>query len=150
MGEFYNWCVEQAYPSIMDFILPLMPWMGLSFVATLLDLKLSYELYSNDHKNNIKPKISRYVNKIINCILLVLLAGFCRLTVGVELGVTIVSTVVLIAFACLEVTKCFNKFMQIENTGKKINLLNLFKGTHTHSVIELDNDLEQKTEEDGN
>lgn len=147
MDDLYDWFVNGVYPGIKDFMIPLMPWIGLAFVATLLDFKLSYELHTINEKENTKPKWARYLNKMANCILLVVLAGCCRLSVEAELGVTIVSTVVLIVFACFEVTRCFNKFMQIENTGKKINLLNLFKGTHIHSVIEDKDKDNDKTED---
>lgn len=143
MDELYSWYVEHAYPSIKDFIVPLLPWISLSVIATILDMKLTYELYRIDKDKNPKPQWSRFVNKLVNCILLVLLGGCCKLTLGMELGVTIVSTVLFIAFACLEVTKCLNKFMQIENVGIKINLLNLFKATKIRDVIEKnDNDKE--------
>lgn len=140
MEEFFNWCAEYAYPGIRDFMKPLSAWIGLAFVATFLDFKLSYELYGINRKKHQRPKFRRYFNKMLNCFLLVILAGYCRLTIGAELGVTIVSTVVLIAFSCFEVTKCVNKFMLIENTGKKIDLFKLFKGTRIHSVIEDDNE----------
>ena len=72
--------------------------------------------------------------------LIVLIGGVCKLTFAPAIGVTIVSNVVMTIFAAVQVVKCLNAYLKIENVGFRISIAKIFKKSSIKDIIEQDND----------
>jgi VanZ family protein len=119
--------IQNAFPDFWDFVSGLSPWILLSTVATLCDFRFSRQIWVENGKTGKKPNLKHYVDKTVNCYLLVLLAGCLRITADKELGVTALSTTLLVIFASTELVAAWNSFMQLTSLGKKISLVKLLK-----------------------
>jgi Na+/H+ antiporter NhaD/arsenite permease-like protein len=122
---FSEWLTSHVVPQVTEFFSFLAPWLLLTLVSTICDYRFAVQAWKADSKRDKskKPKGSKYFNKIVNCFLLVLLAGCFRITADVEMGVTALSTTMLVIFAAMELMKAWNSYLRMENTGKRINVL---------------------------
>jgi hypothetical protein len=108
----------------------------------LADWRFSMQLWSSDkeRKAEDKPKAKNFLNRIVNSLTYVLLAGClagsCKSYAFLSSSVEIIATTGLIVWAAIEFTKCFNKYMEIEGMGIKINLFKLFKKTNVDEVLD--------------
>jgi hypothetical protein len=140
--NFQAWLVTTVLPNLSEFIAPLVPWLFFSVIMVLADWRFSMQLWANqkDHSLEDKPQIKNFLNRIVNALTYVLLAGClagsCKSYSFLSGGVEVISTTGLIAWAAIEFTKCFNKYMEIEGMGIKINLFKLFKKTKVDDVID--------------
>jgi hypothetical protein len=139
---FEGWLTQSALPSLLEFIIPLIPWIFFSVIMVLADWRFSMQLWSSDknRKTEDKPQAKNFLNRIVNSLTYVLLAGClagsCKSYSFLSNGVEIIATTGLIVWAAIEFTKCFNKYMEIEGMGIKINLFKLFKKTKVDEVLD--------------
>jgi hypothetical protein len=141
-----QWYFDTLHQGLMEFVKPLLPWVAFSFIMVFADWRFTYELWAmnKDRKAEDMPKGKTYLNKIGNSILLILLAGCLRVSTILDIGVEVISTTGLIVWSAIEFTRVFNKYMQIEGMGIKINLFKLFKKTKVDDVIDQTDEAEQK------
>ena len=138
-----EWLEQEAFPSLWVFVVPLLPWMLISMVAPLVRYRLDLQLWKYNKKQretHKKPKFAKYRNAIINCLLIVLLAGLCKMTFAPTIGVTIVSNIIMIVFAAVQVVKCMNTYLKIEDVGFRISIFKLFKKSALKDVLENEED----------
>jgi hypothetical protein len=76
------------------------------------------------------------------------LAESCKSYTFLSNSVDLLATTGLIVWAAVEFTKCFNKYMELEGMGIKINLFKLFKKTKVNEVID-DNNTEENQNSHG-
>lgn len=139
MFNFTEWFEQEAIPSLWVFVVPLLPWMLISMVAPLVRYRLDLQLWKynkKEHEAHRKPKFAKYRNAVINCLLIVLLAGLCKMTFAPTTGVTIVSNVIMIVFAAVQVVKCMNTYLKIEDVGFRISIFKIFKKSALKDVLE--------------
>lgn len=144
MSEIYEWMAKELTSLIWAFVAPLLPWMLISMVAPLIRYRLDLQLWKYNkehHATHKKPKYAKYRNAIINCILIVFLSGLCRITFTEAVGVTIVSNLIMTVFASVQVVKCLNAYLKIENVGFRINIFKIFKKSALKNVLEKDKDV---------
>lgn len=133
----------EVLPALWAFVCPLLPWILISVVAPLVRFRLDKQLWlynKKHHATHRKPKFAKYRNAIVNCMLIVLLGGMCKLAFAPTIGVTIVSNVVMIVFAAVQVVKCLNAYLKIENVGFRFSLFNIFKNSSVKDYIEREED----------
>lgn len=139
---FETWFMQSILPNLTEFIVPLIPWIFFSVIMVLADWRFSMQLWANqaDRTKENKPQAKSFLNRIINALTYVLLAGClassCQSYAFLSNGVEAISTTGLIVWAAIEFTKCFNKYMEIEGMGIKINLFKLFKKTKVDDVLD--------------
>ena len=139
MFNFTEWFEQEVIPSLWVFVAPLLPWMLISMVAPLVRYRLDLQLWKynkKEHEAHRKPKFAKYRNAVINCLLIVLLAGLCKMTFAPTIGVTIVSNVIMIVFAAVQVVKCMNTYLKIEDVGFRISIFKIFKKSALKDVLE--------------
>lgn len=139
MFDISEWLVREAIPSLWVFFVPLLPWILISMVAPLVRYRLDLQLWKynkKEHAAHKKPKFAKYRNTVVNCLLIVLLAGLCKITFAEAIGVTIVSNVIMIVFAAVQVVKCMNTYLKIENVGFRINIFKIFNKSALKDVLE--------------
>lgn len=139
-----DWYMSNIHQGLLDFIIPLIPWIAFSFIMVLADWRFSYQLWKMSKTKYTKPMPQKYVNKILNCVLLVFMAGCIMVSSGMSTTVNIIATTGLIAWAAIEFTRCINKYMEIEGIDKQFNIFKLFKKADMEDI------LEDKTKEDNN
>lgn len=139
MFNFTEWFEQEAIPSLWVFVVPLLPWMLISMVAPLVRYRLDLQLWKynkKEHEAHRKPKFAKYRSAVINCLLIVLLAGLCKMTFAPTTGVTIVSNVIMIVFAAVQVVKCMNTYLKIEDVGFRVSIFKIFKKSALKDVLE--------------
>lgn len=139
MFDVTEWFEQEAIPSLWVFAVPLLPWILISMVAPLVRYRLDLQLWKynkKQHEAHKKPKFAKYRNAIINCLLIVLLAGLCKMTFAPTIGVTIVSNIIMIVFAAVQVVKCMNTYLKIEDVGFRISIFKIFKKSVLKDVLE--------------
>jgi hypothetical protein len=120
----------------------------------LADWRFSAQLWahSKERKKEDKPKFKDYANRVVNSLMYVILAGClaesCKSYTFLSNSVDLLATTGLIVWAAVEFTKCFNKYMELEGMGIKINLFKLFKKTKVNEVID-DNNTEENQNSHG-
>jgi hypothetical protein len=140
--DLIDWYFNTVHTGIVDFMKPLCPWLLFCFVMVFADWRFTYELWLAD-KSRTKPKAKYYWDKITNSILLVLLAGCLRVSSILDVGVEVVSTTGLVIWSAVEFSRVFNKYMEIEGMGIKINIFKFLRKTKADDIIE---DVEKKDE----
>lgn len=141
MFDVTEWLENEAVPSLWVFVVPLLPWILISMVAPLVRYRLDLQLWKynkKEHAAHRKPKFAKYCNAIINCLLIVLLAGLCKMTFAPTIGVTIVSNIIMIVFAAVQVVKCMNTYLKIEDVGFRISMFKILKKSALKDVLEKD------------
>lgn len=139
MFNFTEWFEQEAMPSLWVFVVPLLPWMLISMVAPLVRYRLDLQLWKynkKEHEAHRKPKFAKYRNAVINCLLIVLLAGLCKMTFAPTTGVTIVSNVIMIVFAAVQVVKCMNTYLKTEDVGFRVSIFKIFEKSALKDVLE--------------
>lgn len=137
----YDWFEREAIPAFEGFFLPLLPWILISMVAPLVRYRLDKQLWlynKKHHDTHKEPRFGKYRNAIVNCLLIVLLAGLCKMTFAPTIGVMVVSNVIMVIFAAVQVVKCLNAYLKIEDVGFRINVFKAFKKSSFGSVLEKD------------
>lgn len=141
MESIYEWLLNNALPEFWSFIKPMMPWMLISMVAPLVRYRLDKQLWlynKKHHDTHDKPAFSKYRNTIMNCISIVSLAGVCKITFAPVLGITIVSSVLMVVIATVQLVKCVNSYLKIEEVGFRVDLFKVFKKSSFGEVVEKD------------
>lgn len=139
----FGWLETVFFSALWEFLVSLLPWILISIVAPLIRYRLDMQLWlynKEQHEKHKRPKFAKYRNSIINCMLIVLLAGLCKASFTAAIGVAVVSNVIMIIFSAVQVTKCLNTYLKIENVGFKISIFKLFKKSKLKDVIEKDDE----------
>lgn len=151
MVDISEWLAHEVMPSLWVFVVPLLPWTFISMVAPLVRYRLDLQLWKynkKQHATHKKPRFSKYRNAAINCLLIVLLAGLCKITFAEAIGVTIVSNVIMIVFAAVQVVKCINTYLKIENVGFRINIFKIFNKSALKDVLEQEKETEHSNDDE--
>ena len=139
MESLSEWFFDTALPEFWVYISPMLPWVLISMVAPLVRYRFDRQLWAYNkkyHNSHQKPKFSKYFSTILNCISIVALAGVCKMTFAPMLGVSIVSSVLMVVIATVQLVKCINSYLKIENVGFRIDLFKVFKKSSFGDVVE--------------
>lgn len=138
-----DWLDAEVMPALISFFKPLLAWIMISIVAPLVRYRLDKQLwlYNKKHRaTHSEPKFKKYRNTIMNCLLIVLLAAICKLSVGATVGVSVTSNVIMIIFAAVQVVKCMNTYLKLEEVGFRINIYKMFSKSSFVDALEADSD----------
>ena len=89
----------------------------------------------------------RMINKFVDYICWITLAGVIGNTFGTVLGIPILSAIILLVVYGIEITSCFNNYFEFKGINKKINIWKLFGKKELEEVFE---DKPQENEYQGN
>lgn len=136
-----DWWETEALPALWAFFKPLLAWILISIVAPLVRYRLDRQLWlynKKHHDTHVEPKFGKYRNAIVNCLLIVLMAAICKMTFGATIGVMVVSNIIMILFAAVQVVKGMNTYLKLEDVGFRINIYKIFKRGSLGGVLEKD------------
>lgn len=127
----------------VEFYKPLLPYLVLAFVLILADTRFGVEAsIKRGEQFRASRMVRRALNKLVDYICWITLAGVIGNSFGSILGIPILSALILLVIYGIELTSCFNNYFEFKGVNKKINIWKLF------SRKELEGVLEDKSNED--
>lgn len=130
---------------LVEFYQALFPFLILAVVLIVADTRFGVEA-SIKRGEQFRPSrmIRRAINKLVDYICWITLAGVIGNTFGTVLGIPILSAIILLVIYGVELTSCFNNYFEFKGIKKKINIWRLFGKKELENVIE---DVEDNTKE---
>ena len=127
---------------LVGFYEGLIPFIILAIILIIADTKFGTEAAQ---KRGEKIRVSRLwrraINKLVDYICWITLAGMFGQTFGDLLGIPTLSMIIILVIYAIELTSCFNNYFEFKGIKKKINLFNLFgKNKVINNVLEDDNE----------
>ena len=131
--------------SLLDFYNALIPFILLAIVLIIVDSRFGIAA-ARKRGETIRPsrKWRRAINKLVDYVCWVTLAGLFGQTFGSILGIPILSGLFLLIVYGIEVTSCFNNYFEYKGIKKKVNIFKLFNRPDFENCIK---DVEDKKEE---
>jgi hypothetical protein len=87
--------------------------------------------------------VRRTLNKLVDYICWVTLAGLLGNTFGVVFGIPLLSAVLLLVIYGVEVNSCYNNYFEARGIKKKINIFKFFK--KKTDIIDMEEDTDETT-----
>jgi hypothetical protein len=122
---------------LVEFYQALLPFLILAVVLIIADTRFGVEA-SIKRGEQFRPSrmIRRAINKLVDYICWITLAGVIGNTFGTVLGIPILSAIILLVIYGVELTSCFNNYFEFKGIKKKINIWRLFGKKELENVIE--------------
>ena len=123
--------------TIVDFYSHLGWWLLLAAVLVLTDLRFGIKA-SQRRGDKIRASRAwrRTINKMMDYLCWVTVAEVCSRTFGVSLGAPVVSMGVLLIIYGIEVSSCFNNYLEYKGIQKKFNFWKLINRTEISDALE--------------
>lgn len=131
---------------VVEFYGNLSPFVLLAVVLIVADTRFGCAA-ARKRGERIRPsrKWRRAVNKLVDYICWVTLAGIMGKTFGDILGIPLLSALMLLLVYGIEISSCFNNYFEYRGIKKRINLFRLFNRREVEGVLE---DLPEKQKEE--
>lgn len=115
----------------------LLPFLILALVLIVADTRFGVEA-SIKRGEQFRPSrmVRRAINKLVDYICWITLAGVVGSTFGEVLGIPILSALILLVIYGIELTSCFNNYFEFKGVNKKINIWKLLGRRELEGVIE--------------
>ncbi len=100
-------------------------WIALALTASITNGLLSLWSYRRDLRAGIQTAPPDYIGHVLEFVIVVLIivmAFFCRLTVGKLLHAPVFFTSILVALAGVECGRTFNRYLEMRGVSRRINL----------------------------
>lgn len=129
---------------LLDFYSKLVPFILLAVVLICVDSRFGCAA-SRKRGETIRTsrKWRRAINKLVDYVCWVTLAGLFGQTFGTILGIPILSALLLLVVYGIELSSCYNNYLESREINKKVNIFKLFNYSNVENCIE---DVEQKKE----
>lgn len=129
---------------LLDFYQSLIPFILLAMVLIIVDSRFGCAA-SRRRGETIRPsrKWRRTINKLVDYVCWVTLAGLFGQTFGTVLGIPILSALLLLVVYGIELSSCYNNYLESRGINKKVNIFKLFNRSDMINCIE---DTEDKKE----
>ena len=126
-----------AISPFVAFFEALLPFLILALVLIAADTRFGVEA-SIKRGEQFRPSrmLRRAINKLVDYICWITLAGVVGSTFGEVLGIPILSALILLVIYGIELTSCFNNYFEFKGVNKKINIWKLFGRRELEGVIE--------------
>lgn len=122
---------------LLEFYNKLLPFFLLAIVLIIVDSRFGIAA-ARKRGETIRAswKWRRAINKLVDYICWVTLAGMFGQTFGEILGIPILSALLLLIVYGIEISSCFNNYFEAKGIKKKINIFKLFNRPEVKSCIE--------------
>ena len=137
-----------AMSGMIEFITPLKWFMLLAVIIIICDLR--FGIRAAKHRKEVirtSRAIRRSINKVIDYICWILLAGGMGNAFGIPLDMPIIPATVLLVIFCVEVNSCFNNYFESIGKPFKVDVFKFFKKKTDIIEVEI---LEKKEDENIN
>lgn len=121
----------------VEFYRPLLPFIILAIILIAADTRFGVEA-SIKRGETFRPSrmMRRAINKLVDYICWITLAGVVGNAFGTVLGIPVLSALILLVVYGIELTSCFNNYFEFKGINKKINIWKLFGKKELEGVIE--------------
>lgn len=111
----------------VEFYQALSPFLVLALVLIAADTRFGVEA-SIKRGETFRPSrmMRRAINKLVDYICWITLAGVVGNAFGTILGIPILSALILMVIYGIELTSCFNNYFEFKGVNKRINIWKLF------------------------
>lgn len=122
---------------LLDFYENLIPFFLLAIVLIFVDSRFGVAA-AKKRGEQIRPsrKWRRAINKLVDYICWVTLAGLFGQMFGTVLGIPILSVLLLLIVYGIEISSCFNNYFEVKGINKKVNIFKLFNRPEIENCIE--------------
>ena len=133
---------------LLDFYNNLIPFILLAIVLIIVDSRFGIAA-ARKRGETIRPsrKWRRAINKLVDYVCWVTLAGLFGHTFGTILGIPVLSGLLLLIVYGIEVTSCFNNYFEYKGIKKKENIFKLFNRPDVENCIEYVEDTKKEGKE---
>lgn len=122
---------------LLDFYNSLIPFLILAIVLIFVDSRFGVAAArKRGEPIRTSRKWRRAINKLVDYICWVTLAGLFGQTFGTILGMPVLSGLLLLVVYGIEISSCFNNYFEAKVISKKINVFKLFNRTEVERCIE--------------
>lgn len=130
--------------SLLDFYQSLIPFILLAIVLIIVDSRFGCAASRRRGETiRLSRKWRRAINKLVDYVCWVTLAGLFGQTFGTVLGIPILSALLLLVVYGIELSSCYNNYLESRGINKKVNIFKLFNRSDVENCIE---DVEEKKE----
>ena len=121
----------------VEFYQALLPFLILAVVLIVADTRFGVEA-SIKRGEPFRPSrmMRRAINKLVDYICWITLAGVVGNAFGTILGIPILSALILLVVYGIELTSCFNNYFEFKGINKRINIWKLFGKKELEGVFE--------------
>ena len=137
------------FAPLVDFYQALWPFILVAIVLIIADLRFGIEAAKKRGETIRTSRMwRRTINKLVDYICWITLAGAIGATFGNVLNIPILSAIIILIIYGIELSSCFNNYFEARGWKLRINIWKLFGGKKLEEAIEsTDND---KDKDDGN
>lgn len=122
---------------VADFYEPLMPWFMLALALIITDLRFGVRSARRRGETVRHSRMWRRTTaKAFDYFCWVTVAGLCGRSIGVVLGVPIVSIGLLLVIYGIEISSCVNNYFEYKGINKRFNFWKLLKRPEIEEAIE--------------
>lgn len=116
----------------------LVPFIILAIILIIADTKFGCEAAQKRGETiRVSRLWRRAINKLVDYICWITLAGMFGQTFGEFLGIPTLAIAIILVIYAIELTSCFNNYFEFKGLNKRINLLKLFgKNSITDYILE--------------
>jgi predicted branched-subunit amino acid permease len=113
---------------LLDFYTKLIPFLLLAVVLILCDLRFGVaRARRSGEAVRLSRAVRRTLNKLVDYICWVTLAGLFGNTFGEVFGIPLLSVILLLIIYGIEMNSCYNNYFEARGIKKKINIFKFFK-----------------------
>jgi hypothetical protein len=113
---------------LIDFYTNLIPFILLAVVLILCDLRFGVERAKYVGETvRMSRAVRRTLNKLVDYICWITLAGLFGNTFGEVFGIPLLSAILLLIIYGIEINSCYSNYFAARGIRKKINIFKLFK-----------------------
>lgn len=122
---------------LVDFYNSLIPFLLLAVVLIVVDSRFGVAAArKRGEPIRTSRKWRRAINKLVDYICWVTLAGMFGEAFGKILGIPILSALILLIVYGIEISSCFNNYFEAKGIKKKVNIFKLFNRPEVENCIE--------------
>lgn len=122
---------------LLDFYNNLIPFIILAIVLIFVDSRFGIAAARKRGETiRMSRKWRRAINKLVDYVCWVTLAGLFGQAFGTILGIPVLSGLFLLIVYGIEVTSCFNNYFEYKGIKKKVNIFKLFNRPEVENCIE--------------
>lgn len=132
-----NGATAATVAPLLDFYQSLIPFLLLAIVLIIVDSRFGVRAAKRRNEEiRTSRKWRRAMNKLVDYICWVTLAGLFGQTFGAILGIPVLSVLILLIIYGIEISSCFNNYFEAKGIKKKVNIFKLFNRPDVENCIE--------------
>ncbi len=122
---------------LVEFYDKMLPWIMLAAVLIVVDCRFGVKAaVVRKEKIRISRMWRRSLNKLVDYVCWVTLAGLCTQSFGAALGVPMVSMALLFVVYGIEISSCVNNYFEYKGIRKRLNFWKLVNRPEIEEALE--------------